>query len=52
MAARKNLIYGLLIFLLAIFRIKSDLVETKEEVQGNPEYVPKPDNDSLSRDMI
>ena len=47
MAADKKLFYMLLIFLIAIC-VKSDEVETREEVVGSENYVPRPDMDSIS----
>jgi len=49
MVANKNLFFGLILFLLTICRIKSDNVETQEEVNEQIGYVPKPDSDAISK---
>jgi hypothetical protein len=49
MAAKKNLIFGSILFLLTICKIKSDNVETQEEVKEEIGYVPKPDSDAISK---
>jgi hypothetical protein len=48
MAAGRKLIYGLVMILMGIF-IKSNNVETQDEVQGELNYVAKPDPDSISK---
>ena len=49
MAAKKSFFYGIVMFLIAICRIKSDVVETQDEVKGEEQYVPRPDNDAISK---
>ena len=47
MAVAKTLLSALLMFIITIYT-KCDIVETKEEIQGEEQYVPAPDQDSIS----
>jgi hypothetical protein len=51
MAPSKTIFSILLMFIMAIYS-KSDIVETKEEIQGEENYVAPPDRDSLGNNLI